>query len=240
MEVSIVIPTYNEKENVRKLIPGIFKVFEENGINGKLIVVDDNSPDGTALEVENLKEKYSIILIKREKKLGIGSAYIKGFKKAMDLDSDVIFEMDADFSHDPRYIPRFIEALEDSEMVLGSRYIEGGKIENWSLWRKIISKGANILARILLGLEVNDITAGYRAYRKGVLRGICLDKIRSNGYEFQAEILYRVKEKGFEIKEIPIVFVDRRTGRSKLSKIEIINFLLFCTGRGIERLIQLE
>ena len=236
MKVSVVIPTYNERENIKGLIHEISDVFEKNGIDGNLIVIDDSSPDGTAREVENLKEGYPIVLIKRGQKLGIGSAYVTGFKKAIDLNSEIIFEMDADFSHDPEYIPEFVKNLNNYDLVLGSRYIKGGKIENWALWRKIVSRGANILARILLGLKVNDITTGYRAYRKEALQGIDLDKIKSNGYEFQAEILFRVVEKGFRIKEIPIVFVDRRTGRSKLSKIEIINFFIFCIRTGVGRL----
>lgn len=240
MKVSVVIPTYNERENIKGLIPEISDVFEKNGINGNLIVIDDSSPDGTAREVENLRERYPIVLIKRGQKLGIGSAYVTGFKKAMDLNSDIIFEMDADFSHDPEYIPEFVKSLNNYDLVLGSRYIKGGEIENWSLWRKMVSKGANILAKILLGLKVNDITTGYRAYRKETLQGIDLDKIKSNGYEFQAEILFRVVERGFGIKEIPIVFVDRRTGRSKLSKIEIINFFIFCIRTGIRRLFHLK
>ncbi|RLI90492.1 MAG: polyprenol monophosphomannose synthase, partial [Candidatus Altiarchaeales archaeon] len=232
MKVSVVIPTYNERENIKDLIHEISDVFEKNGIDGNLIVIDDSSPDGTAREVENLRERYPIVLIKRGQKLGIGSAYVTGFKKAIDLNSDIIFEMDADFSHDPEYIPEFVKSLNNYDLVLGSRYIKGGEIENWSLWRKMMSKGANILARILLGLKVNDITTGYRAYRKETLQGIDLDKIKSNGYEFQAEILFRVVERGFGVKEIPIVFVDRRAGRSKLSKIEIINFFIFCIRTG--------
>ena len=236
MKVSVVIPTYNERENIKDLIHEISDVFEKNGIDGNLIVIDDSSPDGTAREVENLRERYPIVLIKRGQKLGIGSAYVTGFKKAIDLNSDIIFEMDADFSHDPEYIPEFVKSLNNYDLVLGSRYIKGGEIENWSLWRKMMSKGANILARILLGLKVNDITTGYRAYRKETLQGIDLDKIKSNGYEFQAEILFRVVERGFGVKEIPIVFVDRRAGRSKLSKIEIINFFIFCIRTGVGRL----
>ncbi|OYT39691.1 MAG: hypothetical protein B6U86_04985, partial [Candidatus Altiarchaeales archaeon ex4484_43] len=137
MKVSVVIPTYNERENIKGLIPEISDVFEKNGINGNLIVIDDSSPDGTAREVENLRERYPIVLIKRGQKLGIGSAYVTGFKKAMDLNSDIIFEMDADFSHDPEYIPEFVKSLNNYDLVLGSRYIKGGEIENWSLWRKM-------------------------------------------------------------------------------------------------------
>jgi len=237
MRVSIVIPTYNEKENVRELIPIIFDVFHKSGIGGNLIIVDDNSPDGTAEEVEKFQEEYPIFLIKRSKKLGIGSAYIVGFKHALETKSDVIFEMDADFSHNPEDIPSFIEYLSDYDLVLGSRYVKGGGIGNWGIYRKIISKGANVMARTFLGLRISDITTGYRAYRKEVLERINLEKIKSNGYVFQAEMLFKVKEKGFRIKEIPINFIERRKGRSKLSRIEILNFFLFCTKMGIKRLI---
>ena len=232
MNVSVIIPTYNERENIKELIPEIFRVFEKNRINGNLIVVDDNSSDDTADEVKRLKERYSIILLKRESKQGIGSAYISGFKEALNLNPDIIFEMDADFSHDPTYIPEFIEALENSDMVLGSRYIKGGGIRNWGLLRRIVSKGANFTARILLGLKVNDVTTGYRAYIREVLQGIDLDKIRSDGYAFQAEMLFKAKEKGFRVREIPIVFVDREKGSSKLSKMEIIKFFVFCLRKG--------
>jgi len=238
MNISIIIPTYNEKENISKLIPQIFDVFTRNGINGSLIVVDDSSPDNTAKEVKKLKERYSIRLIERKGKQGLGSAYITGFKKAIDLGSDIIFEMDADFSHDPEYIPEFVKFMEDYDMVLGSRYIKGGKIENWALWRKIVSRGANFIAGLLLGLNVRDITTGYRAYKAEVLRRIDLDEIRSNGYAFQAEILFRVKEKDFEVKEIPIMFVDRKKGESKLSKTEIIRFFILCINLGIKRIIS--
>ncbi len=230
---SIIIPTYNERENISNLIHAIFAVLKQDNACGNIvdfniIVVDDNSPDGTANEVKKLMEQYPLHLIKREGKQGIGSAYIAGFKEALSLGSDVIFEMDADFSHDPAYLPEFIKNIKESDVVIGSRYIPGGDIKDWSWWRKIVSKTANMLARTLTGLDVNDITTGYRAYRKEVLQKINLDSIKSNGYEFQAEMLYRIKEKGFKIKEIPIIFVDRRCGKSKLSKKEVINFFSLC------------
>jgi dolichol-phosphate mannosyltransferase len=228
MQVSVVIPTYNERENIKELVPEIFEVFRKNGIKGNLIVVDDSSPDGTAGEVERLGEKYPIILVKRDGKQGIGSAYVAGFRKALEIKSDAIFEMDADLSHDPEYIPEFLGALEDSDMVLGSRYIKGGRIENWGHWRKMVSKGANITARVLLGLRINDVTTGYRAYKREVLRGMDLNQIKSGGYVFQAEILLKVMENGFRIKEVPITFVDRKKGTSKLSRKEMLNFLMFC------------
>lgn len=237
-KVTIVIPTYNERENIKDIIPKIFDVFHKNNIDGNIIVVDDNSPDGTSGAVEKIKENknYPIELIKRPKKLGIGSAYISGFKKALELDSDVIFEMDADLSHDPDIIPEFIENLRNCDVILGSRYVDNGKIENWGAYRKAISRGANIFADMLLNLNVKDITTGYRAYKREVLQAIDLDKIKSNGYAFQLEMLFETKKKGFKIKEIPMIFVDREKGSSKLSRIEVVKFFVLCLGLFVKRL----
>jgi len=228
MRVSIVIPTYNERENVKELLPRIFRILEENKISGNVVVVDDNSPDGTAGAVEGMKKEFPPILIRRSGKQGIGSAYLAGFREALDKAAEVIMEMDADLSHKPEEIPKFIKAIENYDLVLGSRYIKGGKIENWNLVRRIISKGGNLIARILLDLTINDITTGYRAYRRKVLEKINLDKVQSDGYGFQAEMLFRAKEKGFRIGEIAITFREREHGRSKLSKMEIIKFLFLC------------
>lgn len=237
-KVTIVIPTYNERENIGGLIEKIFEVFHKNNIDGNIIVVDDNSPDGTSGAVEKIKENedYPIELIERPKKLGIGSAYISGFKKALELDSDVIFEMDADLSHDPDIIPEFIENLRDYDVILGSRYVDDGKIENWGVYRKAISRGANIFADMLLNLNVKDITAGYRAYKREVLQAIDLRAIRSDGYSFQVEMLFKTKKKGFRIKEIPIIFRDRSRGKSKLSKMEVVKFFILCFGLFVKRL----
>jgi len=195
---------------------------------GNVIIVDDNSTDGTAEEVCRLADSYDIILISRHSKAGIGSAYIRGFKEALKT-SDIIFEMDADLSHEPESIPLFLNMFPSHDVVIGSRYIPGGRIENWGLYRKSVSHGGNYLARKLLGLEISDITTGYRAYKKEVLSDIRLDSVKSDGYAFQAEILYRVWEKGYKIKEIPIVFRDRNAGRSKLSKVELVYFFSMCS-----------
>lgn len=228
MKVSIVIPTYNERENIEKLLPEIFGIFDRGGIDGSVIVVDDNSPDGTADAVEGLKREFPITLIRRQEKGGIGSAYITGFGKALEQGADVIVEMDADLSHDPNEIPNFIVNTTNFDLVLGSRYIKGGGIENWNFIRRIISKGGNLVARILLGLDVEDVTTGYRAYRRETLEGIELGSIKSNGYAFQAEMLVRARERGFSIKEMPITFRDRVHGKSKLSRMEIIRFIVLC------------
>lgn len=239
IKVSIVIPTYNERENLKDLISEIFKVFHENNINGNIIVVDDNSPDGTAGVVEEIKEEegYPIELIKRPEKLGIGSAYIAGFRKALELNSDVVFEMDADFSHDPKYIPCFLNNLGGNDLVIGSRYATGGGIDHWDIYRKLISRGANILAGLLTGLNVEDITTGYRAYKSEVLRKIDLNSIKSGGYAFQLEMIFKTKKRGFKIKEIPIIFKDRVGGRSKLSRSEVVKFFILCLRLGLERLL---
>jgi len=164
---------------------------------------------------------------KKGEKGGLGSAYIAGFRKSIGS-SEVVFEMDADLSHNPEEIPRFLEELKESDVVLGSRYVPTGGVENWGIHRVVISRAGNILARKLLRLPIKDITTGYRAYKKEVLESIDLDSVHSNGYAFQAEMLYLIKEKGFRMKEIPIVFKDREHGESKLSKTEIFSFLMLC------------
>lgn len=229
MKVSIVLPTYNEKDNIKAIIPKIFEVFEKNKIEGNVIVVDDNSPDGTAEEVKKLQKNYSIDLIEREKKMGIGSAYVTGFRKAIKNKSDVVFEMDADYSHNPDHIPDFIEGMNKFDLIIGSRRIEGGKVIGWNWYRKAVSSGGNWIGRWISGIDVSDLTSGFRAYKKNVIESIDIDKIQSSGYAFQLEILARCLKKGFKVGATPIVFVDRRAGKSKLSKKELINFFLTAT-----------
>ncbi len=218
--ISIILPTFNEKENITKLIEEIATVLADNSLSANIIVVDDNSPDGTAGEVEKIKNivNYRIFLIRRKNKLGLGSAYIAGFKKALDLGADYIFEMDADLSHNPEDLPRFIKASCDHDLVLGSRYIKGGGIDNWSLMRKSISRGGTIYAKNILNLPFHDLTSGYKCFKRSVLENINIDEIASDGYSFQIEMTYRAFKKGFQIKEIPIMFRDRNKGKSKFSK----------------------
>jgi len=223
MKTILVIPTYNEKENIEKLIT---KIFALNISDLEILVVDDNSPDGTANIVERLSNKYDIHLLKREGKLGLGSAYIAGFKKALGLGADFIFEMDADFSHDPDDVPRMIEAAQNADLVIGSRKIKGGGVIGWGWTRKFMSNGAMWFSRILLGLKPRDVTAGFRCFRKKVLESIDIEKIKSNGYAFQEELLYKTQKAGFKITEIPVTFVDRQEGKSKLSKKDIIEFIV--------------
>ena len=227
--LAIIIPTYNEKENIFNLISEIGSTIRNQSIDTLIIVIDDNSPDGTAdLLLRNrpiLEEKYSTVkiqLIKREEKLGLGSAYLRGFNEALTLKVDYIMEMDADFSHQPKYIPLFIEAIQDADVVIGSRYVRGGGTENWGKIRKVLSKGAGLYARTILGMKVQDMTAGFVMYKSQILQDLNLNEVKSNGYSFQIEMKYRIWKKGYRIKEIPIVFPDRILGKSKISKISTI------------------
>jgi dolichol-phosphate mannosyltransferase len=226
MKITIVVPTYNERANITRLLPAIFKVFKQNKLNGNVIVVDDNSPDGTAQEVKKLYKKFKIFLIERKGKLGLGSAYIEGFKKAIEINSDLIFEMDADFSHNPKYIPKFIHKIKQGYgVVVGSRLEEGGKVIGWNWIRKLISKIGNAIGRYIANVNVSDLTSGYRVYKKEVLQKINLNEVKSQSYDFQLEMLARVLKIGFEVGTVPIIFVDRKFGKSKLSKTDILNFI---------------
>jgi dolichol-phosphate mannosyltransferase len=215
MNTLIIIPTYNERENLRPLLQEIFSYVPETDV----LIVDDNSPDGTGKLADQIQhENPQVRVLHRPGKLGLGTAYIAGFKYALAHGYDVAFEMDADFSHDPRYLPDFLKAIEDADLVIGSRYIPGGDTPNWSPLRRLVSGGGNIFARFLLGIPVHDCTAGFRCYRREVLQRIDLDAIQSRGYAFQVELTYRVMKQGFKIVETPIIFLDRRLGKSKMSR----------------------
>lgn len=218
--VSIILPTYNEVDNFKKIVREILTVFRDNNINGNIIIVDDNSPDGTGIMAQRLSENMpkTLYVINREKKMGLGSAYISGFKKALYLGADYIFEMDADFSHNPHSIPSFLQAMKEADLAIGSRYIQGGSTKNWELHRKLISKFGTIYAKKVLNLEINDLTSGFRCYKRQVLENLNLDEIQSDGYSFQIEMAYKTKQAGFKIKEIPIIFADRQKGISKFSR----------------------
>ena len=229
MQIVIVIPTYNERENVPQLIPKIYKVFRKTKTTGHVLIVDDNSPDGTWKIVKELQKEYDTLhLLRRPAKKGLGSAYRAGFAYVLEtLNADVIFEMDADLSHDPRRIPFFLQMITRGyDVVVGSRYIKGGTTVNWSLMRRIISLGANMIANLLLRLHMHDVTSGFRCYRRWVIEKIDMDSITSEGYAFQEEMLYRAKKVHARLGETPIRFVDRRAGKSKLSKKEIMHFFL--------------
>jgi dolichol-phosphate mannosyltransferase len=211
----IIIPTYNELENITKLLPVIFLKDEIIDV----LIVDDNSPDGTAQWVKEEAEKNPRIkLIKREKKMGLGTAYITGFKYALKNNYDFIFEMDADFSHNPAEIPNFLIEINSYDLVLGSRYKDGVNVVNWPMRRLMLSLFANIYTRLITGLPVHDATGGFKCFKKEVLQSIDLDQVKSNGYAFQIEMTFKAWKKGFKIKEISIVFTDRVKGTSKMSR----------------------
>lgn len=216
MKIAVVIPTYNEKENTEKLIPKIFSL----GIKElEIVVVDDNSPDGTGKAVRDLmKTDKRIHLIERPKKMGLGTAYIAGFKHALSRGAEYIFEMDADFSHDPEMIPVFLKHAEKNDLVIGSRYLNGISIVNWPLRRLALSLVANKYVKLATGMKLTDATSGYKCYRKKVLEAIDLEKIKSNGYSFQIEMKFKAHKKNFPMKEIPIIFVDRNFGTTKISR----------------------
>lgn len=216
-KVLVVIPTYNESENITKIIPEVIaKTTDAYQFN--VLVVDDNSPDGTAKLVESLGNP-NVFIIKREKKNGLGTAYIAGFKFAIEKGFDYVYEMDADFSHDPKYLPEFLGKMEEgNDLVVGSRYINGISVVNWPISRLFLSYFANIYTRIITGLNVKDTTAGFMCYDVHVLKNINLDNVRSNGYSFQIEMKYKYYVRKLKITEIPILFIDRRAGRSKMSK----------------------
>jgi dolichol-phosphate mannosyltransferase len=214
-KVLIIIPTYDELENLPKLLPEVLSKDEIIDV----LIVDDESPDGTADWVENeMKNNPRIKLIKRETKMGLGTAYIAGFKYALENNYDYIFEMDADFSHDPDEIQNFLNLIKTYDLVLGSRYKEGVNVVNWPMRRLMLSLFANMYTRVITGLHVRDATGGYKCFRKEVLQTINLDEIRSNGYAFQIELTFKAWKKGFKIKELSIVFTDRVKGTSKMSK----------------------
>lgn len=211
----VIIPTYDEASNIPQLLPQVLSQHECIDV----LVVDDGSPDGTGQIADRMaSESGRIHVIHREKKLGLGTAYLAGFAWALEREYDFIFEMDADFSHDPKHLPEFLEAIKDADLVLGSRYLDGRvTVVNWPMGRLLLSYGANIYARVVTGLKLCDATGGFKCFRRRVLEAIDLDRVRSNGYSFQIEMSLRAVKKGFNIKEIPIVFVDRSDGTSKMS-----------------------
>ncbi len=213
----MIIPTYNEADNIQKIIPEVLKnSTPENEFN--VLVVDDNSPDGTAELAESLNMS-NVSILKREKKSGLGTAYLAGFKYAIKNNFDFVFEMDADFSHDPKYLKVFIEKiLEGYDLVIGSRYINGISVLNWPLRRLIMSYLASVYTRLVTGLKVMDTTAGFMCYRVASLKQINLDEVRSNGYSFQIEMKFKFYKRGYKIFEVPILFIDRREGESKMSR----------------------
>ena len=217
-----VIPTYNEAENLPSLLTGIHGVAP--GMH--VLVVDDNSPDGTGILAESLANADGRIFVhRRPRKLGLGTAYVAGFRWALEHDYRAVIQMDADFSHDPRYLPDLIAGLEEADLVIGSRYVHGISVVNWSLWRLALSLGGNAYARWLTGIPLRDLTAGFKAFRRGLLERIPLQRIVSDGYAFQIEMNFWSHRLGARFREVPIIFADRRVGISKMNKGIVIEAL---------------
>ncbi len=216
----VIIPTYNEAENISPLIERILSLEE----NVDVVVVDDHSPDGTGDVVDALAaEEPRIHAIHRQAKLGLGTAYTAGFQYALDQGYDRIITMDADFSHNPRYIPALLRLTENNDLAIGSRYVPGGGVRLWGVHRRLLSRGANLFARSILGLHAHDCTAGFRCYRASVLEAVDPHTIKADGYSYLLEMLWRVQKAGFTVAETPIVFTDRRRGASKISQKEILH-----------------
>jgi dolichol-phosphate mannosyltransferase len=216
VRATVCLPTYNERENLEPMVHALGKVL---GPEGRVLVIDDNSPDGTGEIADRLAGELPYVgVLHRERKEGLGPAYLAGFRRALADGAELILEMDCDFSHDPEAVPRLLEAAEHADLVLGSRYVPGGGVGNWGRGRLFISAGGSWYARVMLGVGIRDLTGGFKCYRRAVLETIDLDAVHSKGYAFQIETTYRALRKGFRVVEVPISFVDREVGGSKMSR----------------------
>jgi dolichol-phosphate mannosyltransferase len=214
----LILPTYNEAENVESLVRAVLPRLEESEVEPHVLIVDDNSPDGTGEIADRLAEELqSVEVLHRPDKLGLGRAYLAGFTVALERGADLLLEMDADFSHDPADVPRLIAAAAAADLVLGSRYVPGGGITQWGRVRRLLSRGGSTYARWLLGVPVRDLTGGFKCFRREVLEAIDLEAVHADGYGFQIELTYRAVQAGFTVTEVPIVFRERRLGASKMT-----------------------
>jgi dolichol-phosphate mannosyltransferase len=210
---TVCLPTYNERENLERMV----RSLREHRVS--VLVIDDNSPDGTGELADRLaRELVGVEVLHRPRKEGLGPAYLAGFRRALASGAELVLEMDCDFSHDPADVPRLIDAAKDADLALGSRYVPGGSVGNWGLVRRLVSAGGSLYARVLLGVGVRDLTGGFKCYRRKVLETIDLEAIASRGYAFQIETTYRALRAGFRVVEVPITFVDREEGGSKMSR----------------------
>jgi dolichol-phosphate mannosyltransferase len=215
-EAWLILPTYNEAENIG---PFVAAVLENLPANARVLIVDDSSPDGTGEIADRMAaEREAVGVLHRPLREGLGPAYIAGFREALAGGAELILEMDSDFSHEPAYLPSLLEAIEGADLAIGSRYVPGGGVGDWGAVRRAISRGGSTYSRLVLGVEVKDMTGGFKCFRRETLEAIDLDAIRSKGYAFQVELTYRVVQKGFRVVEVPIVFRDRRVGSSKMSR----------------------
>lgn len=217
--VWVVVPTFNEAENVERVLRACAAELDRVAPDGyRILVVDDNSPDGTGEIAERVgRELQAVEVLHRRGKAGLGQAYLAGFAHALAGGAELVIEMDADFSHDPRYLGPLIDAARDADLVLGSRYVDGGGVRDWGLVRRLVSRGGGLYARVILRAPIHDLTGGFKCIRREVLEAIDLESVRAEGYVFQIEVTYRALLAGFTVREVPIVFCDRRAGSSKMS-----------------------
>jgi dolichol-phosphate mannosyltransferase len=214
----LILPTYNEAENIEPLVRAALPQLESTGLEHTVLIVDDNSPDGTGRIADRLAEESDRVrVLHRPRKQGLGRAYLAGFEVALADGADLILEMDSDFSHDPADLPRLIAATGAADLVLGSRYVPGGGVEDWGMLRRAVSRGGSAYARLLLGVPVRDLTGGFKCFHRRVLETIDLGWVHANGYGFQIELTYRAVQAGFTVTEVPIMFRERRVGRSKMT-----------------------
>jgi dolichol-phosphate mannosyltransferase len=217
--VWVIVPTYDERENIEPLVMSVRSALESFAPDHFLLIVDDNSPDGTGRIAAALaRSDPHVKVLHRGGKRGLGQAYLAGFRFALDHGAALVIEMDADFSHDPSYLRSLIGATREADLVLGSRYVSGGGVRNWGPLRRLVSRGGCWYARTVLGIDVRDLTGGFKCFRRAVLEAIDLETIRSRGYAFQVELTYRAIERGFKVVEVPITFTERRVGSSKMSR----------------------
>jgi dolichol-phosphate mannosyltransferase len=215
-EAWLILPTYNEAENIG---PFVAAVLENLPANARVLIVDDSSPDGTGEIADRMAADHeAVCVLHRPLREGLGPAYVAGFREALAGNAELILEMDSDFSHEPAYLPSLLEAIEGADLAIGSRYVPGGGVGDWGPMRRAISRGGSAYSRLVLGVDVKDMTGGFKCFRRAVLEAIDLAAIRSKGYAFQVELTYRVVQKGFRVVEVPIVFRDRRVGSSKMSR----------------------
>lgn len=236
MRTYVVVPTYNEVQNLPKLLTSIFALPVEVGV----INVDDGSPDGTGQVADKWAAQFPgrVIAVHRAGKMGLGTAYIAGFRRAFELGASAVLTMDADFSHNPRFIPAMLEVGKQADLVIGSRYVAGGDMLYCPWYRKVLSGGANFIARTALGLKARDTTAGFRLYRREVLESINLDSIFSSGYSFLIEMLYIVQRRGWRVAEVPIIYEDRMAGQTKISRAEILRALYTVARLSYRRMVR--
>jgi dolichol-phosphate mannosyltransferase len=219
VRVVVCLPTYNERENIEPMVRALDGVFDRHDLDARVLVIDDSSPDGTGEIADRLAGEFPFVsVLHRPKKEGLGPAYLAGFVWALATDADRIVEMDCDFSHDPEDLPRLVAASADSDLALGSRYVEGGGTRNWGLGRRLVSRFGSLYARIILGVGIHDLTGGFKCFRRTVLEEIGLEQITTRGYAFQIETTYRALKAGCRVVEIPIVFAEREAGSSKMTR----------------------